>query len=107
MADQSDLSKSAAQRAARDRELSDVPLKKFDKKGWPEGVREVGLDELDSLGVDRQGRLYWDGVPVKVSGRLTNWQSAGAVLVTLATVAAAIAEGVQAWYAISDHLPHF
>ena len=82
-----------------------MPLKKFDKKGWPEGVRGVGLDELDALGVNRQGRLYWDGVPVKVSGRLTKWQSAGAVLVTLATVAAAIAEGVQAWYAISDHLP--
>ena len=63
----------------------------------------MSLEELDVLGVDRQGRLYWDGIPVQVSGQLSRWQSIGAVLVTVAAVTAAIAEGVQAWFAIVDH----
>ena len=41
------------------------------RSGWPEGVRGVSLEELDVLGVDRQGRLYWDGIPVQVSGHST------------------------------------
>jgi hypothetical protein len=55
------------------------------------------------------GAPYWDGIPVQ-SGQLSRWQSIGGVLVT---VAAVIAEGVQAWFAIVDHtafiglmLPH-
>jgi hypothetical protein len=55
----------------------------------------VSLEELDVLGVNRQGRLYWDGIPVQVSGQLSSWQSIGAVLVTVAAVTAAIAEGVS------------
>ena len=50
---------------------------------------------------------------MQVSGQLSRWQSIGAVLVTVAGVTAAIAEGVQAWFAIVDHtafiglmLPH-
>jgi hypothetical protein len=41
------------------------------RSGWPEGVRGVSLGELDVLGVDRQGRLYWDGIPVQGSGHST------------------------------------
>jgi hypothetical protein len=52
----------------------------------------VAWEELDVLGVDRQGRLYWDGIPVQVSGQLSRRQSIGAVLVTVAAVKAAIAE---------------
>src|SRR6266478_7630889 len=47
--------------------------------------------------VDRHGRLHWRGSLVKVSGRLTFWQSVGAVLLVLAAVVTAAATVVQAW----------
>ena len=45
--------------------------------GLARGRARVSLEELDVLGVDRQGRLYWDGIPVQVSGQLSRWQSIG------------------------------
>jgi hypothetical protein len=39
--------------------------------GRSEGVRGVSLEELDVLGVDRQGRLYRDGIPVHPIGTVS------------------------------------
>jgi hypothetical protein len=61
-----------------------------------EGLRTVSLDELDAFQVDRLGRLHWRGSLVKVSGRLSFWQSVGAVTLVLATLVSAVATVVQA-----------
>ena len=68
----------------RQDELSDVPLWKANKQTWPRGVRPIGQGELDCLGIDRRGDLYWDGKPVEVRHlRLTGWQRFWATLVSL------------------------
>jgi len=36
----------------RDEELKAVPLWKADKQKWPPGVRTIGQDEMDCLGID-------------------------------------------------------
>jgi hypothetical protein len=64
-----------------------------------DGLRTVSLEELLGFQVDRHGRLHWRGSLVKVSGRLTFWQSVGAVTLVVATVIAAAATVVQAWVA--------
>src|SRR5436190_19511189 len=51
----------------RQDELSDVPLWKANKQTWPRGVRPIGQGELDCLGIDRRGDLYWDGKPIEVA----------------------------------------
>ena len=45
----------------REAELREVPLWKANKGAWPPGVRPIGMDEADCLGVDRRGNHYWDG----------------------------------------------
>ena len=68
----------------REQALKDVPLYVSDSENWPSGVRSVGIDELDNLGIDRNGVLYWNGRVITVEKRLTLsfWQKAWAVLVT-------------------------
>ena len=93
------------EKSERDRQLEETPLIKIDKSKWPKGVRRIGLEELDGLGVDRDGRLYWDGKPVEIIGRrldLTRSQFAVAVIVAIATVIAALTTTVQAWTAYHD-----
>ena len=41
--------------------VREVPLWKANKGAWPPGVRPIGMDEADCLGVDRRGNLCWDG----------------------------------------------
>jgi hypothetical protein len=66
----------------REDELKEVPLWTANKQAWPPGVRTIGQDELDCLGVDRRGNLYWDGKPVEVRHfSLTLWQKVGAVII--------------------------
>jgi len=80
----------------RDEELKAVPLWKADKQKWPPGVRTIGQDEMDCLGIDRAGDLYWDGRPIEVRHfSLTFWQRVAAVLVTAATVITAVATTIQ------------
>lgn len=50
----------------REEELSRIPPKGATKDGWPQSVRSIGMEELDNLGVDKTGRLYWDGKPVEI-----------------------------------------
>jgi hypothetical protein len=48
--------------AERVRQMEETPLQVVDVTKWPKGVRQIGQDEVDGLGIDRDGRLYWNGV---------------------------------------------
>ena len=50
--------------AERDREISDVPIRKIDKSKWPRDVRPISFDDMDALGVSKDGLLHWHGQPV-------------------------------------------
>ena len=43
----------------RKRELELAPLRKADPSTWPKGVRPISIDEVDGIGVDSRGDLYW------------------------------------------------
>jgi hypothetical protein len=84
----------------RQEDLERIPLQKIDKSKWPKKVRPIAIEETDGLGIDADGRLYWNGKPVEIIRQrldLTGWQMAVAVLVMIFTGAAAIATGFQAW----------
>jgi hypothetical protein len=84
----------------RDEELKAVPHWKANKQRWRDGVRAIGQDELDCLGIDRSGNLYWDGHPIEVRRfSLTFWQGVGAVTVALSAVVAAVGTAAQGWAA--------
>lgn len=85
---------------SRDEELRAVPLWTANKQKWPSGVRTIGMDEMDCLGIDRLGGLYWDGHPIEVRRfSLTFWQRVGAVMVAGSAFVAAVATAVHAWSA--------
>jgi hypothetical protein len=87
----------------REDELREVPLWKANKAAWPPGVRSVGIDEADCLGIDRSGNLYWDGKPVEVRRfALTFWQKVWGGIVAASVVVSAIGAGVQGWTAYND-----
>jgi hypothetical protein len=60
--------------------------------------------ELDRLGVDDNGRLYWDGKPVEARQRLhlTGGQRLGAFLVGLALIAGGIGAAAQGVIAVNE-----
>jgi len=61
-------------------------------------VRTIGQDELDCLGVDRSGNLYWDGKSIEVRHfSLTFWQGVGAVTVAVSAAITAVATAAQGW----------
>jgi hypothetical protein len=66
-----DAERVQAARKAREEQLRRVPLQKSDPTKWPSHIREIGLEELGSLGVDTEGRLYWDGKPVVTESRVS------------------------------------
>ena len=87
----------------RDDELKEVPLWKANKATWPPGVRTVGLDEADCLGIDRRGNLYWDGKEVEVRHfSLTRRQAFIAVVVAVSAVIGAVGAFAQGWVAYHD-----
>jgi hypothetical protein len=89
----------------RERDLRDIPVRRPDKSRWPKGIRSIALDEEDGLGIDRDGRLHWDGKPVEIIGQrldLTKTQIAIAAVVAGATVVTALATVVQGWTAYHD-----
>ena len=88
---------------SRDQELEEIPLlPPF--KGWPKGVRGIGITEADGLGVNTEGELYWRGKPVEIRRPLdlTIWQKLGAILVTVFTVIAGVGAAAQGWTAYND-----
>jgi len=50
----------------RDRALREVPLSVPAPEKWPEGIRQIGISELNNLGIDSKGAFYWNGRSVKV-----------------------------------------
>ena len=75
-----------------------------DPSKWPDGIRVISLGELDALGVDADGRLYWHGKPVEVGRRLdlTKTQAWVAVIVAAFTVIGSIGAVAQGWAAYND-----
>jgi hypothetical protein len=69
---------------------------------WPQDVYPIALEGLDFLGVDSQGRLFWDGKPIEIRKAidLSRWQTIGAVVVALAAVVGAIAACISAYAAM-------
>lgn len=66
-------------------------------------VRAIGMD-LDRLGVDDAGQLYWDGQPIEARQRLhlSTWQQVAAAIVGLALIAGGIGAAAQGWVAVRD-----
>jgi hypothetical protein len=86
----------------RAKALEEVPLFVPDPVRWPDGVRVVGIDELNNLGINRDGVLHWNGRMITIEKRLTLsfWQiiSAAVVTVTAALVAlSTIVQGLAAY----------
>ncbi|WP_430259520.1 hypothetical protein [Neorhizobium sp. IRS_2294] len=46
--------------------MEEVPRQRPDVNDWPKGVRKIGMDELDCLGIDKHGGFYWQGKQVNV-----------------------------------------
>jgi hypothetical protein len=91
--------------AEREDELRRVPLQKIDKTRWPRHVRPISMAESDGLGIDNDGRLYWNGKPVEIIGRrvdLTRVQAAFAIAVAVFTIIGAIGGAAQGWVAYHD-----
>jgi hypothetical protein len=104
---ETDEERRARERANSERaeELKRVPLKTVDKSKWPRGVRPIAMAETDGLGVDREGRLHWDGKPVEIIGRrldLTTTQAIVAIVVAVFTGIIAIGTAIQGWTAYHD-----
>jgi hypothetical protein len=106
------MSESEAERAERERknrereeELKRVPLQTIDKSKWPANVRQIAMSETGGLGVDRDGRLHWNGRPVEIVGQrldLTKTQTAVGIVVAALTLVIALATVVQAAVAYHD-----
>lgn len=89
----------------REEELKQVPLQKIDKSKWPPGVRPIAMAETGGLGIDKEGRLHWNGKPVEVVGRridLTTTQAWVALVVAAFTIFGAIGACAQGWAAYHD-----
>jgi hypothetical protein len=106
MADTEDETKRReAQNREREEELRRIPPQEIDKTKWPANVREISMKETGGLGIDPNGRLYWNGKPVEIVSQrldLTWVQTAIALLVAVFTFIAALATSVQAWTAYHD-----
>ena len=88
----------------RDQRLKEVPLRRADEASWPKGIRAVGVVEVDALGVDNKGGLYWHGKEIEFRRKLDlTWaQFWIAVVVAGSTAVAAIGAAVQGWAAYHD-----
>ena len=87
------------------REINEIPLQTTDTSTWPKGVRQIAMTETGGLGIDRDGRLYWNGKPVEIVGRqldLTTTQIVVAIVVAVATVVGAAGTCFQGWAAYHD-----
>ncbi|MBB4465469.1 hypothetical protein [Rhizobium leguminosarum] len=87
----------------RDKALEQVPLFVADPVQWPDGVRTVGIDELNNLGIDREGVLHWNGrvITIEKRLRLTFWQTAVTAIVTATAALVALSTIVQGLAAYS------
>ena len=77
--------------------LDQVPVTRPDPSSWPKHVRMVSMDEMDHLGVDSKGRLYWDGkiVEIKQTFELKTFERSVAVFVATVALAGLLLSGWQ------------
>jgi hypothetical protein len=95
----------ARQNAERVEEMVRVPLQEIDKSTWPRHVRPIAISETGGLGLDPDGRLYWNGKPVEIVGSridLTWGQFWLAVIVALFTAIGGLGAAAQGWAAYHD-----
>lgn len=73
----------------RQQEPKAAPIRTADTSRWPPGVRAITTEELDAIGVDHKGDLYWHGKHVQVRHPLVLnfWHS---VLATGAAISAIV-----------------
>jgi hypothetical protein len=73
-------------------DVKTAPIRKPEPAKWPPGVRAITADELEAIGVDHQGDLYWHGKHVQVRHPLVLnfWHS----LLATGTALSAIALGL-------------
>jgi hypothetical protein len=87
----------------------DCDMKKFDQRypnartgsgnaSWPRGVHKISQIGLDNLGVDNEGRLYWNGQMIKEANplELTYPQEVSAIIAIVSGVVLAVATLVLA-----------
>ncbi len=74
-----------------------APVRKADKSTWPPGVRAITSDELEAIGVDHRGDLYWHGRHVQVRHPLVLnfWHSVLAGGTALSAIAIGLIEIVR------------
>lgn len=72
-----------------------------DRSRWPRGVKPIGYGQMDKIGVDAEGRLYWDGKRVEVSRRLdlSTGERWFALIVGAFTIMGSIGAVAQGWAA--------
>ena len=46
--------------------LKDIPPRKPDPRSWGTRIRQLSIDEMDGLGVDRDAGIYWHGKPIQI-----------------------------------------
>ena len=65
---------------------------------WPRGVHKISQIGLDNLGVDNEGRLYWNGQMIKEANplELTYPQEVSAIIAIVSGVVLALATLVLA-----------
>jgi hypothetical protein len=89
----------------REDELRRIPFLRVNPRKRPKGVRGIGQGELDGLGVDIDGRLYWQGRPVEIIGQrlvLSFWQRVYALILGAGAFAAFVVTLAQGLTALAD-----
>ena len=94
---------------SREEEMAEVPFW-APTKPWPKGVRGVARNELDVLGVDKRGRLYWDGKPIEVREFSLRWPEralavAGLIVAFTAVFLQSWQWGCELTWIMSDYCP--
>lgn len=81
----------------RERAVEEVPLFVPDQAQWPDGVRAIGWDEIDNLGINREGVLHWNGRVITVEKHLSLsfWQKVSAAVVTVTAALVSLSTIVQ------------
>jgi hypothetical protein len=87
-----------------EQELEVAPIRKANPASWPKGVRPISIDEVDGIGVDAKGDLYWHGKHVETRARLDlNYRQIlyAAAILAFTAIGALGAVG-QGWAAYND-----
>jgi len=73
--------------AAWSQRLRDVPPQIADPTSWPSSVRPISINEMNGLGVGKDGLIFWHGKPIQIR-RVLELRKYELFLATVATVGA-------------------